>query len=153
MPKSVQGEFHLAKPAKFAIAAGRFNTTVVEDLVAGALDVLGRHGVDLDTVTIARVPGAWELPLIAKRLCRTHDAVIALGCIIRGDTPHFDYVAAECSKGLAGVGMDADKPVIFGVLTTDTVEQATARAGGKAGNKGADAAMTAIEMLSLLSKV
>ncbi len=153
MPTNIAGELTLTKPRKIAIAASRFNSMIVEKLVAGALDALERHGVKLDTVTLVRCPGAWELPLVAKRLARTNDAVIALGCVIRGETPHFDYVAGECSKGLAMVGMEADKPVVFGVLTTDTTDQAQSRAGGKSGNKGADAAMVAIEMLALLDKI
>ena len=134
----------------YAIAASRFNATIVEQLVAGAVDVLQRQGVPADSITVVRVPGAWELPLVCQKLVRSHDAVIAVGAVIRGETPHFDYVAGECAKGLAKVGLDAGKPVIFGVLTTDTTDQAASRAGGKAGNKGAEAAMAAVEMLTLL---
>lgn len=141
-------------PAKrYAIAASRFNATIVEQLVAGALDVLRRHGVAEDAITVVRVPGAWELPLVCQKLAAKHDAVIALGAVIRGETPHFDYVAGECAKGIAKVGLDSGKPVIFGLLTTDTTDQAAARAGGKAGNKGAEAAAVAVEMLSLLAQI
>ena len=136
-----------------AIAASRFNATIFEQLVAGAVDVLHRQGVPADRITVVRVPGAWELPLVCQKLARSHDAVIAVGAVIRGETPHFDYVAGECAKGLAKVGLDAGKPVIFGVLTTDTTDQAASRAGGKAGNKGAEAAMAAVEMLTLLEQL
>lgn len=156
MPIQIAGELGALKPGtRFAIAAARFNSSIVERLVEGCVDVLGRHGVADGDISIARCPGAWELPLVAQRLAasKRYAAVIAIGCIIRGDTPHFDYVAGECSKGLAKVGLDSGLPVIFGVLTTDTTDQAFARAGIKAGNKGADAALTAIEMVSLLGKL
>lgn len=156
MPTQIAGELGALQPGtRFAIAAARFNSSIVERLVEGCVDVLGRHGVADSDISIARCPGAWELPLVAQRLAasKRYAAVIALGCIIRGDTPHFDYVAGECSKGLAKVGLDGGLPVVFGVLTTDTTDQAFARAGIKAGNKGADAALTAIEMVSLLGKL
>jgi len=150
---TISGSLTPVPGKRYAIVASRFNATIVEQLVGGALDVLTRQGVPAEAITIVRVPGAWELPLAAQKLATKHDAVIALGAVIRGDTPHFDYVAGECAKGLGKVGLDSGKPVIFGVLTTDTTEQAAARAGGKAGNKGAEAAMTAIEMLTLLGQL
>jgi 6,7-dimethyl-8-ribityllumazine synthase len=149
--KVIEGDFRHAD-GKYAILVGRFNSFVVEALLDGALDTLKRHGVSDDNITLVRAPGAWELPLVAKKLVekKQYDAVIALGAVIRGGTPHFDYVAGECAKGLGVVGLDAGIPVVFGVLTTDSIEQAIERSGTKAGNKGADAAMTAIEMVSLL---
>jgi 6,7-dimethyl-8-ribityllumazine synthase len=140
---------------RIAIAAARFNSTIVERLVEGCLDGLRRHGVAESDITIARCPGAWELPLVCKRLAADAkvDAVIALGAVIRGDTPHFDYVCAECSKGIAQAGLAADKAVIFAVLTTDTVDQAMDRAGVKGGNKGFDAALGALEMIDLLGQL
>jgi 6,7-dimethyl-8-ribityllumazine synthase len=151
MPTVIEGQITGAK-RRIAIAATRFNGHIVESLIAGAVDVLTRHGVADGAITIAKCPGAWELPLLVQRLAasKKYDAVVALGCVIRGDTPHFDYVAGECSKGLAMVMMDSDLPVTMGVLTTDTTEQALARAGLKAGNKGADAAMAALETLGVL---
>lgn len=149
--KVIEGDFRNAD-ARYAIVVGRFNSFVVEALLDGALDTLKRHGVSDDNITLIRVPGAWELPLAAKKLAekKQYDAIIALGAVIRGGTPHFDYVAGECAKGLGVVGLDAGMPVVFGVLTTDSIEQAIERSGTKAGNKGADAALTAIEMISLL---
>jgi 6,7-dimethyl-8-ribityllumazine synthase len=149
--KVIEGDFRHAD-GKYAILVGRFNSFVVEALLDGALDTLKRHGVSDDNITLVRAPGAWELPLVAKKLVekKQYDAVIALGAVIRGGTPHFDFVAGECAKGLGVVGLDAGIPVVFGVLTTDSIEQAIERSGTKAGNKGADAAMTAIEMVSLL---
>jgi len=155
MPKHIAGELIAPKGARIAIAAARFNSQIVERLVEGALDALSRHGVDDDKVTVVRCPGSWELPLLCQRLAAKDkfDAVLALGCVIRGETPHFDYVAGECAKGVAQVGLAHDLPIVFGVLTTDTVEQAAARAGLKSGNKGAEAAAVAIEMLNLLGKL
>jgi 6,7-dimethyl-8-ribityllumazine synthase len=152
--KTLEGNFQNAN-ARYAIAVGRFNSFVVESLLSGALDALKRHGVTDDNITIVRAPGAWELPLVAKKLIATgkYDAVIALGAVIRGGTPHFDFVAGECAKGLGVVSLDSDIPVSFGVLTVDSIEQAIERSGTKAGNKGADAAMVAIEMISLLKAV
>ncbi len=152
--KSISGNFK-AGDAKFCILAARFNSFIVERLVEGALDALVRHGVERDDIEIIRVPGAYEMPITAQRAARTgrYDAMIALGAVIRGSTPHFDYVAGECSKGLAQVGLAEDLPVIFGVLTTDTIEQAVERAGTKAGNKGAEAAISAIEMVDLLRNI
>ena len=152
--KTIEGTFQNAD-ARYAIAVGRFNSFVVESLLAGALDALKRHGVSDSNITIVRVPGAWELPLVAKKLVATgnYDAIIALGAVIRGGTPHFDFVAGECAKGLGVVSLDSGLPVIFGVLTVDSIEQAIERSGTKAGNKGADAAMVAIEMISVLKAV
>ncbi|MBQ0714657.1 6,7-dimethyl-8-ribityllumazine synthase [Paraperlucidibaca wandonensis] len=152
--KTLEGNFQNAN-ARYAITVGRFNSFVVESLLSGALDALKRHGVTDDNITVVRAPGAWELPLVAKKLIATgkYDAVIALGAVIRGGTPHFDFVAGECAKGLGVVSLDSDIPVSFGVLTVDSIEQAIERSGTKAGNKGADAAMVAIEMISLLKAV
>jgi 6,7-dimethyl-8-ribityllumazine synthase len=137
---------------RFGIVVGRFNEFISNKLLSGALDCLLRHGVDLADVEAAWVPGAFEIPLVAGRMAKSgkYDAVICLGAVIRGGTPHFDYVASEVSKGIARVGLDAGVPVIFGVLTTDTIEQAVERAGTKAGNKGWDAGLSALEMASLL---
>lgn len=138
-----------------AIVASRFNDLVTSKLIDGAKDTLMRHDVSASAIDIYWVPGAWELPLIAKEVALTgkYDAIIALGAVIRGDTPHFDYVAAESSKGLASVGLEHRVPVLFGVLTCDTLEQALIRAGSKAGNKGSDCALGAIEMANLLRNV
>jgi len=135
--------------------ASRFNDFITSRLLEGALDVLKRHGCSLDSVTVVWVPGSWEMPLTAKKMAATkqYDAVICLGCIIRGDTPHFDQVCNTTSRGIADASMATDVPIIFGVLTTETLEHAINRAGAKAGNKGADAAMTAIEMANLFAKL
>ena len=147
----VEGSLVVPAGAKFTLVASRFNAFIVEPLVAGALDALARHGADLGNVTIVRVPGAWEMPLAAMKVAQqgTTDAIIALGCVIRGATPHFDYVAGEAAKGLSAVQVQTGVIVAFGVLTTDSIEQAIERAGTKAGNKGWDAAVSAIEMVSL----
>ena len=144
-----------ASQAKVAIVASRFNSFIVERLIEGAVDVLRRVGGSPESITIVRCPGAFELPAVTRRCVESKkfDAVICLGAVIRGATPHFDYVAAESSKGIAQLASQATIPVIFGVLTTDTIEQAVERAGTKAGNKGADAAMTALEMISLFRKL
>ncbi len=151
MTKTIEGDFS-ANTAKFTLVVARFNSAVVEELVSGAIDTLRRHGVPEANITVVRCPGAYELPLVAKKVAAKaeSDAIIALGAVIRGGTPHFDYVAGECSSGLARVSLESEIPVSFGVLTTDSIEQAWERAGTKAGNKGADAAMTALEMVSLL---
>ena len=149
-------EGHLdASGLRVAIVAARFNDFVVSRLVGGARDALKRHGLDEAGLSLAWVPGAFELPLVAARLAARPDidAVICLGAVIRGATPHFDYVCAECAKGVAAAGQATGKPVIFGVLTTDTLEQAIERAGSKAGNKGWDAALAAIEMAQLLRQL
>jgi len=139
----------------YAIVVGRFNSFVTESLLEGALDTLKRHGVTDDNITVVRIPGAYEMPLVAQRLATSdkYTAIIAIGAVIRGGTPHFDYVAGECSKGLATVSLQTNIPIAFGVLTVDSIEQAIERAGTKAGNKGADAALSAIEMVSLLNKL
>ncbi|ADY56098.1 6,7-dimethyl-8-ribityllumazine synthase [Syntrophobotulus glycolicus DSM 8271] len=142
----------LAKDLKFAIVAGRFNEFITSKLIGGALDALKRHGADEGNIEMVWVPGAFEIPLLAKKIAETKrfDAVICLGAVIRGATPHFEYVSSEVSKGVAHVGLETGIPVIFGVLTTDTIEQAIERAGTKAGNKGFDAAVTAIETADLI---
>ena len=140
---------------KFAIVLSRFNSIFTERLLEGAVDCLKRHGVNDNDITVARVPGAFEIPIICQKLAKTgrFDGIIALGAVIRGDTPHFDYVAAEVSKGIAAVSLSSNTPIAFGVLTTDTIEQAEARSGSKGGNKGFDAAMTILEMVSLTEKI
>lgn len=142
----------VAKGIRFAIVASRFNDFIVSRLVDGALDALARHGAGEEEISLARVPGAFEIPLAAQRLAARDDidAVICLGAVIRGSTPHFDYVCAEVSKGIAQVSLASGKPVAFGVITTDSLEQAVERAGTKSGNKGFDAAVSAIEMANLL---
>jgi 6,7-dimethyl-8-ribityllumazine synthase len=152
--RTLEGDFGPTN-ANYVLVVARFNSFIVDSLQAGAIDALTRHGVIDKNITVVKVPGAYELPLVAKRLAasKKYDAIIALGAVIRGSTPHFDYVAGECAKGLGQVGMQQDLPVVFGVLTVDTIEQAIERAGTKAGNKGADAAMTAMELVSLLRKL
>ena len=148
--KTIEGDFQNAS-ARYGIAVARFNSFIVDRLLEGALDALHRHGVTDRDITIVKVPGAYELPLAVKYMLEKeeYDGVIALGAVIRGGTPHFDYVAGECVKGLGQVGLQAAVPVTFGVLTVDTIEQAIERAGTKAGNKGYEAALSAIEMASL----
>ncbi len=152
--KTIEGDF-TAPQGRYAIIAGRFNGFVVEPLVAGARDTLLRHGLADDAIDLIRVPGAWEIALVANKLAQAggYAAIIALGAVIRGATPHFDFVAGECAKGLAQAAQAGGVPVAFGVLTTDSIEQAIERAGTKAGNKGADAAMAALEMVSLYGKL
>ena len=154
MTKVIEGDFS-ANTAKFTLVVGRFNSAIVDNLCAGAIDTLRRQGVPEANITVVRVPGAYEMPLAAKKVAvkGETDAIIALGAVIRGGTPHFDFVAGECSSGLARVALDYGIPIAFGVLTTDTIEQAVDRSGTKAGNKGADAAMTALEMVSLLRNI
>jgi 6,7-dimethyl-8-ribityllumazine synthase len=151
--KVIEGDFTAAN-GTYGICVARFNEFVVEGLLSGAVDALRRHGVDAKNIEITRVPGAYELPLIAQAMAKSgkYDAIIGLGAVIRGSTPHFEYVAGESAKGLAMVGMNYDIPVINGVLTTETIEQSIERAGTKAGNKGAEAALGAIEMVSLLKQ-
>lgn len=151
----IEGVLHQAQQEKYAILVGRFNSFVVEHLLEGAIDTLKRHGVPEQHMTVVHVPGAWELPVVARKLVQTqrYDAIIALGAVIRGSTPHFDFVAGECAKGLGVVALDSGVPVINGVLTTDTIEQAIERSGTKAGNKGSEAALTAIEMVNLLKAI
>lgn len=150
----LEGEFRV-DGARFAIVVSRFNSFVVENLLTGAMDALTRHGVAHSDVTIVRVPGAWEIPLTAQRLAASgrFDAIVAVGAIIRGGTPHFEYVAGETVKGLAQVTLAHNVPIGFGVLTVDSIEQAIERAGTKAGNKGTEAALSAMEMVSLLRKI
>lgn len=140
---------------RIAVVASRFNETVTRSLVEGALDALVRHGVAFDDVDVVWVPGAWELPIAARKAMSTerYEAVVALGAVIRGDTPHFDYVAGEASRGLADASRDSDVPIGFGLLTCDTLEQALQRAGGEHGNKGWDAAVAALEMADLLDQL
>jgi len=150
MTKIIEGKLD-AKGLRFGIVVSRFNSFISDRLVEGALDALMRHGAEREQLQIIRVPGAFEIPMTAKKMVETgrYDAVICLGAVIRGATPHFDYVSAEVSKGIASVSLDSGVPVTFGVLTTDNLEQAIERAGSKAGNKGADAATSAIEMVNL----
>lgn len=153
--KVIEGN-KLAVGKKFAIVVSRFNSFIVESLLAGALDELKRTGgVKDEDITIIRVPGAYELPLAAQRLAakKQFDAIIAIGAVIRGGTPHFDFVAGECNKGLAQVALNHDVPVAYGVITTDSIEQAIERAGTKAGNKGAEAAASALEMVNVLDLI
>jgi 6,7-dimethyl-8-ribityllumazine synthase len=154
MPKFVEGKLN-AEGLKFGIVVGRFNSFIGERLLEGAVDALVRHGADDAQITVLRVPGAFEIPLAAQKMAKSnnYDALICLGAVIRGSTPHFDYVASEVSKGVAHVSLQTGVPVIFGVLTTDTIEQAVERAGTKAGNKGFDAAMTAIEIVNVLREI
>ena len=154
MPKVHEGQLD-ATGRKFGIVVSRFNDLVTTRLLGGALDCIKRHGGDEDDIEIAWVPGAFELPIAANKLAATErfDVVMCLGAIIRSDTPHFDYVAGESAKGIARVGLDTGVPVIFGVITADTVDQAVQRAGVKAGNRGWDAAMNAVEMASLMSEL
>lgn len=152
--KTYEGKL-IAQGLKFGIIVGRFNEFIGGKLLSGAIDALNRHGVEGKDIEITWVPGAFEIPLIAKKLAksRNYDAVICLGAVIRGATPHFGYVSSEVSKGIANVSLETELPVIFGVLTTDTIEQAIERAGTKAGNKGYEAAVTAIEMANLLKEL
>lgn len=152
--RTLEGDF-VATDARFAIVASRFNSFIVESLIAGAVDTLRRHGVKDTSIDLVRVPGAFEMPLAAQRLAASnrYDGIIALGAVIRGATPHFDYVAGECTKGLAMVSLQHSIPIGFGVLTTDTIEQAVERAGTKAGNKGVDATLSVLEMVSLLQRL
>ncbi len=152
--KVIEGELY-AKGLKFGIVVSRFNEFITERLLYGAKDALIRHGVKEDDIDIVKVPGSFEIPIIAKKLALkgTYNAIICLGTIIRGATPHFEYVAAEVSKGIASVSVDTGVPVAFGIITSDTIEQAIERAGTKSGNKGWDAALSAIEMAQLLKKI
>jgi 6,7-dimethyl-8-ribityllumazine synthase len=154
MPKTLEGKI-VAKGMRFGIVVSRFNDFICGRLVEGALDALVRAGADEKDIQVCKVPGSFELPLAAKKLAKSgrFDAVICLGAVIRGATPHFEYISAEVTKGIAMVGLETEVPLAFGVLTTDTIEQAIERAGTKAGNKGWDAAMTAIEMVDLFRKI
>lgn len=154
MPTFLEGKLN-ATGLKFGIIVGRFNSFISERLLEGALDAILRHGGSDGDIQVARVPGAYEIPLAAKKMAATgrYDAIICLGAVIRGSTPHFDYVASEVAKGVAHVSLESGIPVAFGVLTTDTIEQAVERAGTKAGNKGFDAAMTAMETANLFREI
>lgn len=155
MPNTIQGQLKADPKARWAIVVGRFNEFISSRLVEGAVDALVRHGADDSKIDVVWVPGSFETPGVAKRLAESkkYVAVICLGAVIRGGTPHFEYIAAEVSKGVAAVALASPVPVVFGVLTTDTIEQAVERAGTKAGNKGADAAIAAIEMVNLLAEL
>lgn len=152
--KTVEGKLTV-RDGRFCLLVARFNSFIVEQLQAGAIDTLERHGAMLQNIDVVKVPGAFEMPIAAQRIAarKDYDAIIALGAVIRGGTPHFEYVAGECTKGLATVSLQADVPIAFGVLTVDSIEQAIERAGTKAGNKGAEAAMSAIEMVNLLKEL
>jgi len=153
--KTIEGNMIAAANARFALLVGRFNSYIVDSLLEGAIDALKRHGVDEANIDIVKVPGAFEMPVAAQKLAAAgkYQAVVALGAVIRGGTPHFEYVAGECVKGLAQVSLSAGIPVAFGVLTVDTIEQAIERAGTKAGNKGAEAALSALEMVNLFNQL
>ena len=154
MANIIEGKLN-AKGKKFGLVVSRFNELISSQLLSGAKDCLLRHDCKEEEITVAWVPGSFEIPLAAKKMANSkkYDAVICLGAVIRGGTPHFDYIAAEVSKGVAHVGLESGLPVIFGILTTDSIEQALERAGTKAGNKGAEAAHTALEMVSLINKI
>jgi 6,7-dimethyl-8-ribityllumazine synthase len=155
MSEVLEGKLVVGKGARFALVAARFNEFITGKLVEGARDALNRHGAEDKNVTLVWVPGSFEMPLVAKRLAESgkYDAVICLGAVIRGGTPHFEYVASECAKGVAQASMSSGRPVIFGVITSDTIEQAVERAGTKSGNKGFAAACAAIEMANLLDQL
>jgi 6,7-dimethyl-8-ribityllumazine synthase len=152
--KTIEGQLY-AKGLKIALAAGRFNDIIVDRLVSGAVDYLCRHGLDPKNITIVRIPGAFELPLVCRKLAKSgkYNGIVALGAVIRGDTPHFDFVANEAAKGLAHVSLETGVPIGFGLLTTENVEQAVERAGSKAGNKGADAAAAMLETIRVLEQI
>lgn len=153
MAKIYEGKL-LAEGLRFGLVVARFNEFITGKLLTGCIDALNRHGADEDNIDIVWVPGAFEIPLAAQKLAaKNYDAVICLGAVIRGATPHFEYVAAEVTKGVAQVTLQSTKPVVYGVITADTIEQAIERAGTKAGNKGWDAAVTAIEMANLLKEI
>ena len=154
MVRYIEGEPN-ASGLKIGIVVSRFNDFITSHLLSGALEALGQHGADEKDIEVVRVPGAFEIPMAAKKLCdaKKYDAVVCLGAVIRGATPHFDYVAGEAARGVAMIAREAGIPVVFGVLTTDNVEQAVERAGGKSGNKGVDAALAAIEMATLYRKL
>ena len=152
--KTIEGDFTGAS-GQYALVVGRSNSFVVEHLLDGAIDALRRHGVKDDQITVVRAPGAFEIPLVCQRVAKQggFDAIVALGAVIRGGTPHFEYVAGECTKGVAQVSLEYGIPITFGVLTVDSIEQAVERSGTKAGNKGAEAALSALEMVSLLGRI
>lgn len=152
--KTIEGQLE-AKGLKFAIVASRFNDFIVDRLVGGAVDYLSRNGAEKDDLVIVKIPGAYEMPLVARKLAKSgkYDGVICVGAVIRGATPHFDYVCAECAKGIAQASLDTDIPVGFGILTTDTLEQAIERAGSKGGNKGVEAASATLEMVRVMEQI
>ncbi len=152
---TIEGDFTPLPEVRFALVAARFNSFIVQSLINGAVDALCRHGVPEAGIDLIWTPGAFELPLAAQRLAASerYDGIVALGAVIRGGTPHFEYIAGECVKGLASVGLEYDLPIGFGVLTVDSIDQAVERAGTKAGNKGAEAAMSVLEMVSLLRRL
>jgi 6,7-dimethyl-8-ribityllumazine synthase len=152
--QEIEGQLTI-RGARIALLVSRFNSFIVESLLSGAVDTLKRHGAEARELQIVRVPGAYEMPIAAKRLAASqrYDAIVALGAVIRGGTPHFEYVAGECTKGLSQVSLQHDIPIAFGVLTVDSIEQAIERAGTKAGNKGAEAALSAIEMINVLREI
>jgi len=154
MPTHLEGDLAVGDH-RFALVVGRFNEHITDDLLDGALDTLKRHGAELDDVTVVHVPGSWEIPVAAQKCAHSgdYDAVICLGAVIRGETPHFDYVCSGATSGTMQVSLDTEVPVLFGILTTDTVDQAIARAGSKAGNKGREAAEAAIEMADLMTQM
>jgi 6,7-dimethyl-8-ribityllumazine synthase len=154
MPKTIEGKI-VAKGMRFGIVASRFNDFICGRLIDGAVDALTRSGAEDKNIDIVKVPGAFEIPIVAKKLAKSgrYDAVICLGAVIRGATPHFEYISAEVSKGIALVGLETEVPVVFGVITTENIEQAIERAGSKSGNKGWDAALSAIEMVDLFKKI
>jgi 6,7-dimethyl-8-ribityllumazine synthase len=154
MPKTLEGKL-IAKGLKFGMVLSRFNSFIAERLLEGALDALKRSGAEEEDCAVARVPGAFEIPLAAKKMAKSgrYDAIICLGCVIRGATPHFEYIATEVTKGIAHLSLESEIPISFGVLITDTIEQAIERAGTKVGNKGFDAAMSAIEMANLMKEI
>jgi 6,7-dimethyl-8-ribityllumazine synthase len=154
MVKTIEGNF-IAKGKKFGIIASRFNDFITKELISGCVDALVRHGADEDDITLTWTPGAFEIPSVAGKMAKlkAYNALICLGTVIRGSTPHFDYIASEVSKGVSKVSQDSGLPVIFGVITADTIEQAVERAGTKEGNKGSDAALSAIEMANLFDKI
>jgi 6,7-dimethyl-8-ribityllumazine synthase len=154
MTKITQGMMD-ASGKRFGLISSRYNEFITSKLISGAVDELVRHGAREEQIEVVWVPGAFEIPAVARKLAKKkkHDALICLGCVMRGDTPHFDFIAAEVSKGVASVGLECDIPVVFGVLTTDTLEQAIERAGAKGGNKGSEAAMAAIELVSLFKQI
>lgn len=154
MPNVIEGKL-VSKGKKYGIVVARFNEFISSKLLGGALDALKRHGVADSEITVAWTPGSWEIPLVAKKMAgsKKYDAVLALGAVIRGGTPHFEYVASEAAKGVAQASLETGVPILFGILTTDNIEQAVERAGTKAGNKGFDAAVSAIEMVNLLEQL
>jgi 6,7-dimethyl-8-ribityllumazine synthase len=155
MPTYLEGDLVVDDDQRFAIVVGRFNEFITEEMLDGALDTLRRHGADMDAVTVMHVPGSLEIPVVAQKCARSgdYDAVICIGAVIRGATDHFDYVCSGVSSGTMQASLDTEVPVIFGVITTDTIQQAIERAGTKAGNKGSDASATAIEMVNLMDEI